>query len=382
MNDDVGLSKGPIKVCIIAPVHDYFDIRVFQKEAKTLRDEGYDVVLFAKHDKDEVIDGIKIRKNEYKNRIQRFLKLPGIFKEVNKLNADVYHLHNPDTLLIGFCLKKLNRKVIYDTHEDFSQKILIKKWLPKMLRKPIANLVSNLEMRAGKRFDSVIVTEKQVKDRISEKATIIGNSPITKGKLISSSYKESEKIKKNGLKAIYVGGISKGRGIVEMINSIEKLNNHMPIKLWLIGPFFSNEFYKECRSLKGWQYVEYLGKLPQEQAFAHMIKADIGLATLLDVGGHSKTDPNKVYEYQMFGLPYVASNFPKWIKRFSGANSGIFVDPKNENEIVEALCTILTNAELYECMSKNGKKFAEENSWDKEKQKLINVYRETLGFKV
>lgn len=378
MNENVKLTDNRIKVCIIAPVHNYSDIRVFQKEAKTLRDEGYDIVLFAKHDKDEVIDGVKVKKVTYRNRMQRFLKLPSIFKVANKLNADIYHLHNPDTLLIGFWLKKANKVVIYDTHEDFSQKILIKKWLPKIFRKPIAKFVSKLENKAGTKFNSVIVTEEQVKNRISNEAIIIGNPPIIKGRLISDSYKESKKVEKDDLKAIYVGGISKGRGILQMINSIEKLNDKLPIKLWLIGPFFNDELYKECLSLTGWQYVEYLGKLPQEQAFAHMIKADVGLATLLDVGGHSNTDPNKIYEYQVFGLPYVASNFPKWVDRFSTANSGIFVDPIKEDEIVDSLYEILTNDKLYEHMSRNGKKFTEDNSWDKEKQKLIEIYKSNL----
>lgn len=52
-------NKTP-KVCILTSVHSAFDTRIFHKEAKTLVKAGYDVTLIAQHDKDEVIDGVKI----------------------------------------------------------------------------------------------------------------------------------------------------------------------------------------------------------------------------------------------------------------------------------------------------------------------------------
>lgn len=49
-----------IKVCILTTVHPLFDTRIFHKEAKTLVKAGYYVTLIVQHDKNDVVDGVKI----------------------------------------------------------------------------------------------------------------------------------------------------------------------------------------------------------------------------------------------------------------------------------------------------------------------------------
>lgn len=48
------------KICILTSVHSVFDTRIFYKQAKTLVKAGCNVVLVAQHNKNEIIDGIKI----------------------------------------------------------------------------------------------------------------------------------------------------------------------------------------------------------------------------------------------------------------------------------------------------------------------------------
>ena len=48
------------KVCTLTVGHHPFDTRVFHKEAKTLVRARHDVTLIVQHDKDEIVDGVKI----------------------------------------------------------------------------------------------------------------------------------------------------------------------------------------------------------------------------------------------------------------------------------------------------------------------------------
>lgn len=168
------------KICFLAPVHIYDDIRIFYKEASSLRDSGYDVTIIARANGEFNIDGIKIKGISYKNRTERFCLIPKVLKFALKEDADVYHIHNPETIVIGIILKLFNKKVIYDCHENFIDKVESREWIPTYIKKFCKIAIYILEKIAGKIFDAIIVTQKDVKDRISEKAHIIENPPILK----------------------------------------------------------------------------------------------------------------------------------------------------------------------------------------------------------
>ena len=135
------------KVCILTSVHTPFDTRIFHKQAKSLLKAGYDVTLIAQHDKDEVVDEVKILAlSKPRNRLWRMLGTWRIFKLAYRQKADVYHFHDPELLPMGLFLKLLKKgKVIYDVHEDYPKAILTKSWLPSMVRRPVSSVFTFLE---------------------------------------------------------------------------------------------------------------------------------------------------------------------------------------------------------------------------------------------
>lgn len=62
------------KVCILTTVHSVFDTRIFHKEAKTLVQAGYNVILIVQHNQNEIIDGVRIIAiQKTKSRFRRIL---------------------------------------------------------------------------------------------------------------------------------------------------------------------------------------------------------------------------------------------------------------------------------------------------------------------
>ena len=96
-----------VKVCVLTSVHPPFDVRIFHKEAVTLVKAGYEVVLIAQHDKEEIVDGVRIISlKKPANRIARMTKTVwSAFRKALQIKADVYHLHDPELLPIGFFLR-------------------------------------------------------------------------------------------------------------------------------------------------------------------------------------------------------------------------------------------------------------------------------------
>jgi len=65
-----------------------------------------------------------------------------VYKKAKEINADIYHFHDPELMIVGYLLSKVQgKRVIYDVHEDVPRQIMSKTWIPKSLRFMISKTV-------------------------------------------------------------------------------------------------------------------------------------------------------------------------------------------------------------------------------------------------
>src|SRR6266404_4211994 len=107
MTERKGNERMRERVCILTTVHAPFDTRVFHREAKTLASAGYEVILVAQHNCEQVVDGVHIVPlPQSRNRFDRMTRLT--FKALClavKHSADVYHFHDPELIPVGLFLR-------------------------------------------------------------------------------------------------------------------------------------------------------------------------------------------------------------------------------------------------------------------------------------
>ena len=226
-------------VCHLSTVHQRYDTRIFVKECKSLSKIYNLNLIVADGNGDECIDNINIYDvGKPKNRIKRiYSSTEKILDKAIKVNSDIYHFHDPELLRIGLKLKKIGKKVIYDAHEDLPRQILTKHWITPPLRKMVAYFVEKYENYAASKMNGVIGATFHISKRFSivnKLSTNINNYPLI------SEFEDCTKSIENS-NIIYSGGISKERGIVEIIKAIEKTD----IKLLLAGRFLDPEFENE-----------------------------------------------------------------------------------------------------------------------------------------
>jgi len=364
-----------IKVCHISSGHDVFDDRIFYKECRSLADAGYETYFIVTHDKEEVIDGVHIVPlPERKGRLYRFFVKDwlALFKAI-KVNADIYHLQDPDLILLGLILKLIRKKVLYDVHEDVPQDILNKDWIGSLFnRRLISYLFNILEKFSAKFFDRIIAATPNIAKNFNKKNRIfIGNTPII-------ALVEEAKLpftKKDKPILIYEGGLTPERGIKELIEAVSFLNGK--VELWLLGKFKNESFEEKCKNLNGWQYVNYVGFKEFKEIYGYLKFADIGAINFLKLPNQEKSLPSKSFAYMACGLPIIMSNFPYWKKMFKSC--AVFVDPQNPEDIAEKISILLKSRDLRVKLGEAGRSLVKNKySWEAESKKLLNLYKELV----
>ena len=364
------------RICHITTVHPRYDVRIFEKECSSLSKAGYLVDLIVADGKgNQTINNIIIHDiGKPLSRKERVLKYPKLaFEKAKEINAELYHIHDPELMRLGINLKKIGAKVIFDAHEDLPKQILNKEYLNRFSRIVLSKLVAIYEKNVCKKFDAIITATPFIRDKFLEinKNTVdINNFPIIKELTNSVKWKDRKD------EICYLGGISKTRGIKEIVKAMELVPN---IILNLAGTFIEKEVEQEVKSYKGWQKVKELGFLGRKKVAEVLARSKSGLVTLHPTSNYIESYPVKMFEYMAAGLPVIASNFPLWKDIIETHNCGICVDPLNSKEIANAINYIISNPHKAEEMGENGRKIVESKlNWKTQEKKLIELYRKVL----
>ncbi len=372
-------NQKTLKVCHITSAHNRYDVRIFEKECKSLANNGYDVTLIVNDsDDDEIIDNIKIisTKYKYKNRIERILySRKFILKKAIDAEADIYHFHDPELLPLGNRLKRIGKKVIFDSHENYTMQIKEKGYIPKILRRLISKLYKIYETYSAKNIDAVIFpcTFDNINpfENRANKTVFIDNFPILDelySKFDSRSIKSERTI-------CYVGGLSYSRGITHLIKAAYKVK----ASLVLGGQFISNEYFIGIKNMIEFSCVDYKGYVNRQNVLEIYSKSLIGICTILNIGQYNKADnfATKVYEYMSMGLPIIISDYPYAREVLKHYKFGILVDPEDINGIAEKIQYLLDNIDVATKMGQEGRRAVKERfNWSNEEQKLLKLYEE------
>lgn len=367
-----------MKCCHLTSVHSAFDSRIFYKECLSLAKAGFDVSLIAPADKSEERDGIKIiPMKKSSSRIPRMLITANeVYKQAIKLDASLYHFHDPELIRIGLKLKQLGKKVIYDVHEDVPRQLLSKHYLPGFTRRFISSSFEDYENKAVKKFDAIVTVTPKLEKRfaaLNPNTIMVRNFPSLEE---FSGVETNWSARKN--EVCYAGSITKIRGINEMISAAEKAK----VKLHLAGAFSPAPLRRDVARLRGWTNVEEHGYLSRDEIRTLFSSCKIGLSLLHPTESYMDAYPIKMFEYMAAGMPVIASNFPLWKDIVENYRCGICIDPFNTDAIANAIKYLLYHDEEAREMGINGRQAVQEKfNWQQEEKKLIDLYQRMAGNK-
>ncbi len=368
-----------IKVCHFTSAHPQNDVRIFVKQCVSLAAFGFDTTLVAANCKSELVNGVKIvgvnvPKGSRLSRMTKTAKV--VYLQALKVDADIYHFHDPELLRFALRLKRKGKIVIYDAHEDLPKQIQAKHWINPLVRPLLAKGIELFENYVSKRISCVVTATPAIRERFKKLNSCcvdINNYPL-EGELA----RETEWSGKQN-EVCYIGGISEIRGCIPMVEAMEYAGN---VKMHLLGKYSPDSFREILTKISCWDKINELGFVDRNTTAEIMARSKAGIVTFLPVPNHVDAQPNKMFEYMSAGIPVIGSNFPLWKEIIEGNHCGLCVNPENAEEIADAINYIMEHDSEAAQMGENGKQAVKNKyNWKVEEKKLVELYNNLWGSK-
>jgi glycosyltransferase involved in cell wall biosynthesis len=380
------------RVCIITTAHRTFSVRIFHKQAKSLAQVGYEVTLITRHDKDEVVGGVRILAlPKPKNRLQRMLGTSTAFRLALRQKADIYHFHDPELLPWGWLLQKLTHKpVIYDVHENYTENILRKTWIPYFLRKPIAWNFDRIERAMANRLAAIITVTEPMQERFAGCRGICVTIHNFTSREIAAKVDESKKAQGTGDQQSSI--ICSGGGRLDRAKVFETtlealglvIGQYPDVSCVILGlplnpASLDEEHGKLMKKLIKNGNLKLIERVPYPEMFAYLDAAGIGWKP--EPAFNKNSIQTRILEYMARGKPVITpADGSLTANIIREAECGILVKPYQAQSHASALLYLLEHLEEAKKMGENGRKAVlKKYNWETESQKLLNLYAELLG---
>ena len=301
--------KGRERVVHLTSVHEAADTRIVHKECTALAESGYDVVLVAQGPCVPMPPGVRHHSvPRARNRLDRVLRtVPAVLRAALSERASVYHLHDPELVPVGLLLRLRGARVFFDVHEDIVLDIGTKPWIPRPMRGFVASVAATVLRLVERGFSAIVpATPSIAKSFTRGRTVVVRNYPRLEDLVAQDG---GARFNDRPLEVIYLGAITRVRGVGEMIDAIGQPSIPPYARLVLAGAFEDAATRTFAASLPGWRRTRAVGFLRRDQLGEALSRARAGLLVLQPFASFEDSLPTKMFEYMGAGLPVIASKF-------------------------------------------------------------------------
>ncbi|MFM2156486.1 MAG: hypothetical protein RL516_1235 [Bacteroidota bacterium] len=291
--------------------------------------------------------------------------------------ADILVSNDLDTLPANFLVAKLKKiPLVYDSHEYFTG-------VPELINRPkVQRIWKKIEGYCLPKVDYAITVNESIarlfKEEYNKDFNVIRNVPLITKPFLSEREKLRSELGLPQSKKIIIlqgAGINIDRGAEELVEAMNYLPDYL---LLIVGggdvipdlkKIVSEENMKDC--------VWFISKQPIEILRKYTAASNLGIT--LDKANninYKLSLPNKLFDYIHAGIPVLSSDLPELKNIVVGYNIGKICpdhDPKNISNLIEEM---LSSDEQIKTWEANTAIAARELNWDKEKERLLSIFKQ------
>jgi glycosyltransferase involved in cell wall biosynthesis len=275
-----------------------------------------------------------------------------------------------DTLPANYLVSRLRGiPLLYDSHEYFTE-------VPELVgRRRVKRIWERIEKAIVPKLNFAMAVSESIAAVYREK---YGTDFITvrnfARRYTAEPYPEFISSYPSKFRIIYQGALNRGRGIELLIDAMQYMEETL---LFIAGNGDIRDALKqrvERLALQG--KVVFTGRLTPGELRRITPGCDLGVSLEEDLGlNYRLALPNKIFDYIQAGIPVLCSNLPEMSAIVHQYRVGEVCISREPHELAKQMSGMLSDADARKQWKVNLKKAADELSWEREEQKLLDLVK-------
>lgn len=355
-----------MRVLVVTCAHRGDDARIVHRQSRSLLQHGHDVVLIAAQPADTSADPVGLERVPIRRAVGR--RRLGSWRDARSAvasridHSDLVLIHDPELLVLARRWRR-ERPVVWDVHEDFAASTTDRSWIPRVLQRPMRLAVRALQRWAIARLHILLAEESY--------ATSFPGAPIVPNSTwmpddVTMTTTEPPRL-------VYIGRVSRARGIQEMIEVGRRLRGEMEVVV--IGSP-DDDVADLVRAADAEGAIRAVGPLANPEALVMARGAVAGLSLLHDIPNYRHSRPTKIAEYFANGLPVISTPLPLAKEMIDESSAGEIVDHGDVDHVATSVVAVARrlalNPDEREAMGTAGRRYVEaQHSWNVDGDRFV-----------
>lgn len=309
--------------------------------------------------------------------LRRNLMLVSKGKEIKRQTNSILHI---ETSPLGgyFALAGVSNYVlgVHGIYFDELRFARLPRYLPLGLYQKLTYFQEKLAVRRASR---IVAVSTPMKEFIVKE----WNVPPAKVEVVHNGYFASKVEKLGGVPVkrgmiSFVGVIARWAVVDKIVEAAYALR-HRDISFYIVGDGQDRGKIEEMVKKYDLKNVIMTGVVPIDKSYEIMSSSEILLAPFPRTLALEVASPIKLMEYMALGKPMVVDDVGEIPSILKKNDAALVSDPLDQKDFTRKIEQLLDDEELKHKISSNAKKLSSDFSWEKQGERLSNIYRRSFN---